>query len=76
MVLILEKTMYVSTAASQYSYTKCFLHCRIQAAWRGYVVRSWYLKLRETVPPNDPKLRRKFYEEKVNKNNVEPFGAD
>ncbi|CAB4000630.1 RING finger 32 [Paramuricea clavata] len=42
---------------------KCAI--RIQAAWRGYVVRSWYLKLRETVPPNDPMLRRKFYEEKL-----------
>lgn len=33
----------------------------IQAAWRGYVVRCWYLKLRETVPPTDPKLKKKFY---------------
>lgn len=39
--------------------------CRIQALWRGYVVRCWYLKLRETTPPKDPKLRKKFYEEKV-----------
>ncbi|XP_070536117.1 RING finger protein 32-like [Ptychodera flava] len=38
---------------------------KIQACWRGYVVRSWYLKLRETVPPKDPKLRKKFYEEKL-----------
>ncbi|XP_033726891.1 RING finger protein 32-like isoform X2 [Pecten maximus] len=38
---------------------------KIQAAWRGYVVKSWYRKLRETVPPNDPKLRQKFYEEKL-----------
>ncbi|XP_028394244.1 RING finger protein 32-like [Dendronephthya gigantea] len=42
---------------------KCAI--KIQAAWRGYVVRSWYLKLRETVPPNNPRLRRKFYEEKL-----------
>lgn len=33
----------------------------IQAAWRGYVVRCWYMKLRETVPPTDPKLKKKFY---------------
>ena len=39
---------------------------RIQAAWRGYLVRQWYKKLRESVPPNDPKLRKKFYEDKVN----------
>ncbi|XP_076455589.1 RING finger protein 32-like [Babylonia areolata] len=38
---------------------------RIQAAWRGYVVRSWYKKLRQTVPPKDPKLRKKFYIEKL-----------
>ncbi|XP_078661910.1 RING finger protein 32-like [Branchiostoma floridae x Branchiostoma belcheri] len=37
---------------------------RIQACWRGYVVRCWYRKLRQTVPPKDPKLRQKFYEEK------------
>ncbi|KAL9967030.1 hypothetical protein ACROYT_G025186 [Oculina patagonica] len=37
---------------------------RIQAAWRGYIVRQWYQKLRQTVPPKDPKLRRKFYEDK------------
>lgn len=38
---------------------------RIQAAWRGYIVRQWYQKLRQTVPPKDPKLRKKFYEDKV-----------
>ncbi|XP_077993826.1 RING finger protein 32-like [Glandiceps talaboti] len=37
----------------------------IQACWRAYVVRSWYKKLRQTVPPKDPKLRKKFYEEKL-----------
>jgi hypothetical protein len=38
---------------------------RIQAHWRGYVVRCWYKKLRAAHPPKDPLLRRKFYEEKV-----------
>ncbi|XP_033105781.1 RING finger protein 32-like [Anneissia japonica] len=42
---------------------KCVV--RIQACWRGYVVRSWYKNLRKTVPPRDPKLRKKFYEEKL-----------
>lgn len=37
---------------------------RIQAAWRGFIVRQWYKKLRQTVPPKDPKLRKKFYEDK------------
>ncbi|GFS14653.1 RING finger protein 32-like [Elysia marginata] len=37
----------------------------IQANWRGYVVRTWYKKLRETVPPKDPLLKKKFYEEKL-----------
>ncbi|KAK7093165.1 hypothetical protein V1264_008807 [Littorina saxatilis] len=38
---------------------------RIQAAWRGYVVRSWYKKLRQAVPPKDPKLRKKFFIDKL-----------
>ncbi|XP_032228491.2 RING finger protein 32 [Nematostella vectensis] len=42
---------------------KCVI--RIQAAWRGYVLRSWYRKLRQTVAPKDPKLRQKFYENKL-----------
>ncbi|KAL6065478.1 hypothetical protein STEG23_011591 [Scotinomys teguina] len=37
---------------------------RIQAYWRGYIVRKWYRNLRKTVPPTDAKLRRKFFEEK------------
>ncbi|KAM8932738.1 RING finger protein 32 isoform 3-T4 [Lycaon pictus] len=37
---------------------------RIQANWRGHVVRKWYQDLRRTVPPTDAKLRRKFFEEK------------
>ena len=42
-----------------------FVIYRIQAAWRGYVVRCWYKKFREEVPPNDPNLKKKFYQEKV-----------
>ncbi|XP_072184362.1 RING finger protein 32 [Excalfactoria chinensis] len=38
---------------------------RIQATWRGYVVRKWYKNLRKTVPPKDSKLRKQFFEEKV-----------
>ncbi|XP_019386107.1 PREDICTED: RING finger protein 32 isoform X1 [Crocodylus porosus] len=37
---------------------------RIQACWRGYIVRKWYQNLRKTVPPKDKKLRKKFFEEK------------
>ncbi|XP_032100791.1 RING finger protein 32 isoform X4 [Sapajus apella] len=37
---------------------------RIQACWRGYVVRKWYQNLRKTVPPTDAKLRKKFFEKK------------
>ncbi|XP_014783096.1 RING finger protein 32 [Octopus bimaculoides] len=37
----------------------------IQAAWRGYVVRKWYTKLRETTPPSNPILRRRFFEKKL-----------
>ncbi|NXU54798.1 RNF32 protein, partial [Turnix velox] len=38
---------------------------RIQAFWRGYVVRKWYKNLRRTVPPKDCKLRKQFLEKKV-----------
>ncbi|XP_064131195.1 RING finger protein 32 isoform X2 [Loxodonta africana] len=37
---------------------------RIQAYWRGHIVRKWYRNLRKTVPPKDAKLRKKFFEEK------------
>jgi len=37
---------------------------RIQAAWRGYLVRKWYKEYRKKVPPNDPKLRKAYFEEK------------
>ncbi|XP_016052493.1 PREDICTED: RING finger protein 32 [Miniopterus natalensis] len=37
---------------------------RVQACWRGHVVRKWYRDLRRTLPPTDAKLRRKFFEEK------------
>nr|XP_020635380.1 RING finger protein 32 isoform X2 [Pogona vitticeps] len=38
---------------------------RIQAFWRGYIVRTWYKNLRRTVPPKDAVLRKKFFEEKA-----------
>ncbi|KAJ8419139.1 hypothetical protein AAFF_G00006380 [Aldrovandia affinis] len=41
---------------------KCAI--RIQAYWRGYVVRKWYRQIRKTVPPKDKRLRRKFFEKK------------
>ncbi|EHB17927.1 RING finger protein 32 [Heterocephalus glaber] len=37
---------------------------RIQACWRGYIVRKWYQGLRKAIPPTDAKLRKKFFEEK------------
>ncbi|XP_010639845.1 RING finger protein 32 [Fukomys damarensis] len=37
---------------------------RIQACWRGYIVRKWYQSLRKAIPPTDAKLRKKFFEEK------------
>ncbi|NXL01485.1 RNF32 protein, partial [Mesembrinibis cayennensis] len=42
---------------------KCAI--RIQASWRGYVVRKWCKNLRKTVPPKDSKLRKQFFEKKV-----------
>lgn len=40
---------------------------RIQAAWRGYIVRQWYKSFRMDMSniPNDTKLRRKFYQDKL-----------
>lgn len=40
---------------------------RIQAAWRGYIVRQWYKNFRLDMSniPQDTKLRRKFYQEKL-----------
>lgn len=40
---------------------------RIQAAWRGYIVRQWYKSFRLDMSniPQDTKLRRKFYQEKL-----------
>lgn len=37
---------------------------RVQACWRGHVVRKWYRDLRRAVPPTEAKLRGKFFEEK------------
>ncbi|NXI90457.1 RNF32 protein, partial [Psophia crepitans] len=42
---------------------KCAI--RIQASWRGYIVRKWYKNLRKTVLPKDSKLRKQFFEKKV-----------
>ena len=39
--------------------------CRIQAVWRGFVVRCWFQKLLEANPPKEKHLRRKFYEAKL-----------
>ena len=41
-------------------------YLRIQAAWRGYVVRKWYKMFQKTNPPKDEFLRKRFFQEKVN----------
>lgn len=38
---------------------------RIQSVWRGYVVHKWYKQLRKTVPPTNPELRRRYFEDKL-----------
>ncbi|KAK9527660.1 hypothetical protein VZT92_014202 [Zoarces viviparus] len=38
---------------------------RIQACWRGYLARKRYRKLRQSVWPKDKRLRRKFFEAKL-----------
>ncbi|XP_069816601.1 RING finger protein 32 [Dendropsophus ebraccatus] len=49
--------------AAQLFRVKCAT--RIQACWRGYIVRKWYRHFRQTTPPKDPRLRKKFFEEKL-----------
>ncbi|XP_061419567.1 RING finger protein 32-like [Lethenteron reissneri] len=38
---------------------------RLQAWWRGVSARARFRRLRESVPPRDPALRRRFYENKL-----------
>ncbi|XP_029313187.1 RING finger protein 32 [Cottoperca gobio] len=38
---------------------------RIQACWRGYVVRKRHRTLRNSICPKDKRLRRKFFEAKL-----------
>lgn len=38
---------------------------RIQALWRGYKIRKRYAEYRRRVPPRNPVLRRKYFEEKL-----------
>ncbi|KAM3860760.1 LOW QUALITY PROTEIN: RING finger protein 32 [Diretmus argenteus] len=42
-------------------------HCatRIQACWRGHVARRWYRDVRKTLSPTDTRLRRRFFEAKL-----------
>ncbi|XP_065904743.1 RING finger protein 32-like [Dysidea avara] len=51
-------------------YTGANLHriraaTRIQACWKAYVVRKRYRELRKDCVPNEPILRKKFYEQKL-----------
>lgn len=56
--------MYLKSVLAFFEHQYLVFH-RIQACWRGYIVRKWYENLRKTVPPKDRKLRKKFFEEKV-----------
>ncbi|XP_074646132.1 RING finger protein 32-like [Tubulanus polymorphus] len=38
---------------------------RIQACWRGYRARAWFKEYREKNPPKNPKLRRIYFEGKL-----------
>ena len=56
-------------------HSKNVVHCHcyvyrphsIQSVWRGYVVRCWYRRLREKVPPNNPALRKKHFGKKLSR---------
>ncbi|XP_033856958.2 RING finger protein 32 [Acipenser ruthenus] len=62
----LYETRVIHDGARLYK-TKCAT--RIQACWRAYIVRKWYSHLRKTVPPKDTKLRRNFFEQKLQEMN-------
>ncbi|XP_030635010.1 RING finger protein 32 [Chanos chanos] len=55
------ETRVIHDAARIYR-EKCAV--KIQACYRGYVVRKWYKDVRRRVPPKDKSLRRKFFEAK------------
>uniref|UniRef100_A0A3Q0SNS0 Ring finger protein 32 n=1 Tax=Amphilophus citrinellus TaxID=61819 RepID=A0A3Q0SNS0_AMPCI len=38
---------------------------RIQAYWRGYVARKWYRTIKKTICPKDKRLRRQFFEARL-----------
>ncbi|XP_066538143.1 RING finger protein 32 isoform X2 [Hoplias malabaricus] len=61
------ETRVIHDGASLYL-EKCAV--RIQACWRGFVARKWYKDLRKLVPPNDPQLRRQFFEAKFEELNA------
>ncbi|XP_074549368.1 RING finger protein 32 [Halichoeres trimaculatus] len=51
-----------------YDAARLFRHqcaTRIQATWRGYVARKKYKALRKSICPKDKRLRRKYFEEKL-----------
>ncbi|XP_039899687.1 RING finger protein 32 isoform X1 [Simochromis diagramma] len=38
---------------------------RIQAYWRGYMARKWYRTIKKTICPKDKRLRRQFFESRL-----------
>lgn len=65
-------TITISSVRSSLEHNSCAffvisfcLSSRIQAFWRGYIVRKRYQNMRKHVPPKDHRLRRQFFEKKV-----------
>ena len=57
---------YTCTHTTQCTHTHTHTHThRIQAVWRGYKVREWYAEHRRRVPPRNPALRKKYFEQKL-----------
>ncbi|XP_065832467.1 RING finger protein 32-like [Oscarella lobularis] len=46
-------------------YHRTYSAILIQSQWRGYRARKWYSELRKRVPPQDRRLRLKYYEAKL-----------
>ncbi|XP_051468767.1 RING finger protein 32 [Apus apus] len=56
------QTRVVNDAAGLF---KIKIAVKIQASWRGYIVRKWYKNWRKTVNPKYSKLRKQCLEEKA-----------
>ena len=58
-------SLVLITTHTQHTHSLVPLLPRIQGAWRGHKVRMWYREHRRHVPPRDPSLRRRYFEQRL-----------